>query len=211
MGANSTARAHVQSAGTVPTVRVKNVSMAPTNESKAGAECKRVYDWARPQIKNFRHAIDVGAREGLFARNLGADFQHTFCFDFRDKRSEFKRTVDSMDQYTYHVVGLGESQRMAHTTNTRVGKIKEGGTVEVPIRTLDSFDIMDVDFIKYDIEGFETKAIAGSEQTIRRSWPTIVVEQNKGDMDAVSLLESWGYRCVGGFMPRNEDFLCVRD
>jgi hypothetical protein len=208
---NSTAKDHVESAETAQTVPVKNVRMIPGNESKARAECERVYQWARPHIKNFKHAVDVWARQGFFARNLENDFEHTHCFDFRDKQKEFARVVNDISLFTYNVIGIGESERISYTTNTRVGRIKEGGTVAVPIRTLDSFNITDVGFIKYDIEGFETKAIKGSENTIKSSWPVVVVEQNRGDMDAVELLESWGYKCIGGFQPRNQDFLCVKE
>lgn len=185
--------------------------MIQGDKAKAIRECELVYQWAKPHIKNFRHAIDVGARQGFFARNLGSNFAHTYCFDFRDKRKEFKQFVGDTNRFTYHVVGLGESERITYTTSRAVGRIKEGGDVAVAIKTLDSFNITDVGFIKYDIEGFETKAILGSEATIKRSWPTIVVEQNKGNMDAVELLESWGYTCLGGFQPRNHDFLCVKE
>jgi FkbM family methyltransferase len=193
------------------TKKIQGTLVIPRNKSKAQAECERVYQWARPHIKNFKHAVDVGARQGFFARNLENDFKHTHCFDFRDKRKEFAKVINEAHRFTYHVIGLGESERLSHTTNTRVGRIKEGGTVAVPIRTLDSFNIADVGFIKYDIEGFETKAIKGSENTIKSSWPVVVVEQNRGDMDAVELLESWGYRCMGGFQTRNQDFLCVKE
>jgi len=178
--------------------------------AKAITECANVYNWAKPYIKNFRTAVDVGARQGFFARNLEHDFNHTHCFDFRDKKSEFSSYVNDIHKFSYHVVGLGESTRTTFTTNTRVGRIKEGGSVKVEITTLDSYEIPNVDFIKYDIEGFETKAVRGSERTIKASWPVIVVEQNRGDMDAVNLLTSWGYECMGAFQPRNQDFLCVK-
>lgn len=207
---NSTAGDPALSAWTVQTVIVRNASMIQ-NKSNAIVECERVYRWARPHITNFQHAIDVGARQGFFARNLETDFQHTYCFDFRDKRKEFTSFVKNPNRFTYHVVALGEAERTAYTTSHAVGRIKEGGDVAVAVMTLDSFNIADVGFIKYDIEGYETKAIMGSEATIKRSWPTIVVEQNKGNMDAVELLESWGYTCLGGFRPRNHDFLCVKE
>lgn len=207
--ANSTAEVLALNVGTVLIAAVRSAIMIQ-NKSGAVDECAKVYRWARAHITNFRHAIDVGARQGYFARNLEHDFKHTYCFDFRDKRSEFTRLVVDPNKFTYHVAALGEAERTAYTTSHRVGRIKEGGNVAVAVMTLDSFGITDVGFIKYDIEGFETKAIMGSEKTIKASWPTILVEQNKGNMDAVELLETWGYTCLGGFQPRNHDFLCVK-
>ena len=120
--------------------------------------CRDVYQWARPYIKNFDVAVDVGCRQGYFALNLEEDFKKIYCFDFRDKRTEFKINVKNYDKFVYEVVGIGDSNRITHTNSTKVGRIKERGNVVVPIKTLDSFNIIDIGFIKYDVEGFETKA-----------------------------------------------------
>ncbi len=159
---------------------------------------------------NFNVAVDVGCRQGYFALNLEEDFKKIYCFDFRDKRKEFKMNVKNYDKFVYEVVGIGDSNRITHTNSTRVGRIKERGNVVVPIKTLDSFNIQDIGFIKYDVEGFETKAIIGSMETIKRSWPVIIVEQNRGNLDAVDLLKSIGYQCLGAYQPRNMDFLLIK-
>ena len=172
--------------------------------------CRDVYQWARPYIKNFNVAVDVGCRQGYFALNLEEDFKKIYCFDFRDKRKEFKMNVKNYDKFVYEVVGIGDSNRITHTNSTRVGRIKERGNVVVPIKTLDSFNIIDIGFIKYDVEGFETKAIMGSMETIKRSWPVIIVEQNRGNLDAVDLLKSMGYQCLGAYQPRDMDFLLIK-
>ena len=172
--------------------------------------CRDAYQWARPYIKNFNVAVDVGCRQGYFALNLEEDFKKIYCFDFRDKRKEFKMNVKNYDKFVYEVVGIGDSNRITHTNSTRVGRIKERGNVVVPIKTLDSFNIMDIGFIKYDVEGFETKSIIGSMKTIKRSWPVIIVEQNRGNLDAVNLLKSIGYQCLGAYQPRNMDFLLIK-
>ena len=78
----------------------------------------------------------------------------------------------------------------------------------VKIRTLDSFNLKNVTFIKYDIEGYELRAIQGSEQTIKKYNPVIVVEQNKGNLDSVDLLKSWGYE-LKGIDPFGHDYIMV--
>ena len=172
--------------------------------------CRDVYQWAKPYIKNFNVAVDVGSRQGYFALNLEEDFKKIYCFDFRDKRKEFKMNVKNYDKFVYEVVGIGDSNRITHTNSTRVGRIKERGNVVVPIKTLDSFNIIDIGFIKYDVEGFETKAILGSMETIKKSWPVIIVEQNRGNLNAVDLLKSIGYECLGAYQPRDMDFLLIK-
>ena len=77
--------------------------------------------------------------------------------------------------------------------------------------TLDSFNYKNVGFIKYDIEGYELRAIKGSEETIKKYFPVIVVEQNKGNLDAVELLKEWGYECKGIDKMMNMDYLMVKN
>ena len=175
------------------------------------AHCREVYQWARTHIKNFTTAVDVGCRQGEFSANLEDDFKKIYCFDFRDKSAEFKHHVKDINKFQYTVMGIGDSERMTHTSSDRVGRIKERGPVEVKIRTLDSFAISDCGLIKYDVEGFETKAVQGSMETIMRSWPVIIVEQNRGNLDAVELLKSIGYTCLGAYQPRNHDYLLVKN
>jgi len=72
----------------------------------------------------------------------------------------------------------------------------------VEMRTIDSFEFIDVDLIKLDAEGYEEMIARGAEQTIKRWRPTIVIEQ-KRDMackfglepqGGVKYLRSLGYR-----------------
>jgi hypothetical protein len=48
--------------------------------------------------------------------------------------------------------------------------------------TLDSFDLLDLDYIKLDVEGFEKKVMVGGERTIQRWRPVIVIEQNDAQL-----------------------------
>ena len=66
----------------------------------------------------------------------------------------------------------------------KYSEIKKWPIVEnIEIRTLDSFDLTDVDFIKIDVEGFELPVVQGAEETICRCKPHMVVEQ-KGNESA---------------------------
>ena len=44
--------------------------------------------------------------------------------------------------------------------------------------TLDSLNYNDVDYIKIDTEGHELKVLQGCEETLKRTHPVIVLEQN---------------------------------
>jgi len=178
---------------------------------------KKIEGWnhtfqlAKPYIKGNGIGIDVGCREGGFAREMENNFTHIHCFDFRNKRNMFEKNVVDMKKFTYYVCGIGEKKGTAFTTNNKVGRIKDRGDVAIPIETIDSFNFENVTFIKYDIEGYELKALKGSEQTIKKYSPVVVVEQNKGNTDAKELLESWGYTCKGIDKVFNQDYIMVKE
>ena len=60
---------------------------------------KKIKGWnhtfqlAMPYIKGHGIGIDVGCREGGFAREMEDHFEHIHCFDFRDKQNMFKNNV----------------------------------------------------------------------------------------------------------------------
>ena len=184
---------------------------SPTQIPKKIEGWNHTFQMAKPYIKENGIGIDVGCREGGFAREMENDFTHIHCFDFRDKKKMFEKNVIDMNKFTYHVCGIGDKKGTAFTTSHKVGRIKDGGNVAVPIATIDSFDFKNVTFIKYDIEGYELKALKGSEQTIKKYSPVIVIEQNKGNLHARELLESWGYVCKSIDKVFNQDHIMVKE
>lgn len=80
----------------------------------------------------------------------------------------------------------------------------ENGT-EINLTTLDSFcidnKIKQVNFIKIDVEGFEGRMLNGSEETLKKYKPIIMIElqpsaletQNIAVRDVINILEKQGY------------------
>ena len=72
--------------------------------------------------------------------------------------------------------------------------------VNVPVTTLDSYDLADVGFIKIDVEGFELNVLHGAERLISSCKPTLLLEvdpivQSKEQFSAVfNWLSTRGYR-----------------
>ncbi|MCS5697521.1 FkbM family methyltransferase [Cyanobium sp. FGCU-52] len=87
------------------------------------------------------------------------------------------------------------------SSGTSAIDLKATGTI--PLKTLDSLGLQNVDFIKIDTEGFEERVLAGAAMTMSQWRPVIIVEQ-KGDMassrfnlrpkGAVLYLEAMGYQ-----------------
>jgi FkbM family methyltransferase len=81
----------------------------------------------------------------------------------------------------------------ANAGATKVGK---GGNI-VPLRTLDSYKLDKVAFMKIDVEGFEYDLLQGAKDTIARDHPILSIEiWGKNQPRVLPLLDSYGYRTV---------------
>ena len=76
--------------------------------------------------------------------------------------------------------------------------------LDVPVATLDSFDLEAVDMIKIDCEGFELQVLKGAVETLKRWRPALIVEQKPDncsryghdDLAALLWLEKRGAKMV---------------
>lgn len=177
----------------------------------------RVRDHAISLLKRRRTALDIGANVGLWTMDLVNDFTHVHSFepvlDFQQCLT--KNTKKS--NYTLHRVALGETESEidmvitpentghSHVNTESFGK----GTI--PMHLLDSYNFNEVDLIKVDCEGYEVPILKGAKETILRNRPILIVEQqnheyqqDRLDLPAVQLLESWGMKRVCNF---NKDWI----
>lgn len=151
------------------------------------------------RVRNFRAAIDVGAHVGFWSMWLADCFQSLHAFEPVAAHVECWRRNVKADNAELHECALGASSGFvgvsAETENS--GKTHINGLGEIRVLTLDEFSIEDVDFIKIDVEGFESAVIEGAASTILKFRPVIVVESNGqheryGLKDPVELLMDMG-------------------
>lgn len=174
-------------------------------------------------VKQFRVALDVGAHCGLWTLQLVKRFgvvhafepvsAHRECFEANLRGdmtpmsvTEANASAATIKGARLHACALGDHEdRIKITTApTSSGDSRVDGAGDVPMHTLDSFALQDVDFIKIDCEGYELFVVRGAEETIKRCRPTMIVEQKGHGMqfygfrkeEAVELLESWGMKRV---------------
>lgn len=153
----------------------------------------------------FRVAVDVGGHIGLWSYNLAHWFSAVVAFEpVALHRECFVKNLQGVGQYvTLHPYALGAAPASVSmdTEDGSSGNTTVGGAGDIPMRTLDSFGLVDVDFMKLDCEGYEELALRGGEATITASWPVIVVEQKRDHAEkmglkakgAVEYLKSLGY------------------
>lgn len=155
-----------------------------------------VTDWSR--------AIDIGGNIGIFTRSFASRFVEVVTFEPIPEIREcltlnVPRNVmvqpfalaDEPGELVMHrlVKGCGGSFIANHagvatpTSELPVGRKR----VVVEVRTLDSFEYESAGLIKLDIQGAEYLALKGSEQTITRCRPVVLMEEKPrpgDDLDA---------------------------
>lgn len=65
-----------------------------------------------------------------------------------------------------------------------IGTVSPFGTIDVEVRTLDSFEYNNVGFMKIDVEGFEEQVLIGGTETINRCHPIMYIEDDRADRSA---------------------------
>jgi FkbM family methyltransferase len=138
------------------------------------------------QIRPGSAVVDVGAHIGTHAMTMSrAVGPPGTVYAFEPQKKIFRELVKNLElnqltNVTPLRFALGSHSaiiEMDPTDQDNEGRTSVGaGGDEVELRTLDSFQLQNVSLIKIDVEGFEDQVIAGSQETIRRCRPVLVVE-----------------------------------
>lgn len=149
-------------------------------------------------VKVFNVAVDIGAHRGILTSVLCEQFECVHSFEPTD-------LAHKIDQRALvHKMALGPNEGFCAM---QPGKTNSGQTYVVSgedtrMNTLDSFGLKP-SFIKIDVEGYEVPVLHGARETIIRSRPVIMFEDNGlcerygyQMNDCAALLRSWGMKEV---------------
>jgi FkbM family methyltransferase len=78
-------------------------------------------------------------------------------------------------------VPLWDPAAMNNIGGISMGHIDGAAHDKVELRTLDSFGLSRLDFLKVDVEGMELQVLQGSDATLRRTRPIMYVENDRAD------------------------------
>lgn len=155
-------------------------------------------------IKNKRTIIHAGGNVGAYTLKFADAFDTVYVFepDVTNFKCLCLNTADRENVFQFRAA-LGNRATQVSITkdnpeNCGTFRIKEDGNI--PVVTIDSLRLTEVDCIHLDIEGYEMNALLGAENTIRAYRPLIVVEwldygKNYGwdNKDIIKLLIDIGY------------------
>ena len=172
-------------------------------------------DWAVENFANSNKAIiDIGAHIGMYTCAFGKKVNRIYSFECSPKSYNFLCANLLLHDLSYHV----------HTYNCALidkeGFAKyyirdplDGGgngisgfakdiaqktpTIDVPVKTLDSFGLTNINFMKIDVEGHEEFVLRGAKKTIEENdYPKILFEswperyEENGDVPAKAIRKS---------------------
>ena len=169
------------------------------------------YNICKKYIESYSVGLDIGCRRGDFAQHMIKDFDFVHGWDFRAKQAHIRKLSNlDYNKFHFHNVGLGEDNYITYS-KAGVGRIKGEGNFKIEVKTLDSYELENISFIKIDVEGYEPKVLAGAEQTIKRNWPVLCVEINTPGNDSKQILESWGYVLKEIDDLQNHDYIFIKE
>ena len=155
---------------------------------------KEQLDTALKFCTNFRHGIDIGANYELMSYSMSQQFEQVSSFEIVPEINEcFRKNMQKFNIRNVNIYGCGLGDKEEEvalefnpksTFRTHVDKDAKGS---FKVRTLDSYNFGNVDFIKMDVEGYEPLVIKGAIETIKKFKPVILYEE-KGHA------ERFGYR-----------------
>jgi FkbM family methyltransferase len=161
--------------------------------AKYGLFESQLIDWCKQFCKKSRVFLDIGAHTGTYTISLAEHCSEVYSFE--PQRSTFYAlcggvALSNLKNVICCNVGLGSPSQTGTRTLHIVSADGGGSTIHEPadgvlktetieIRTLDSYGIKNVGFIKMDVEENELFVLQGAAQTLAQSdYPAIVFESN---------------------------------
>jgi hypothetical protein len=156
-------------------------------------------DWINSYdfIKADKNVIDIGAHIGFYSVAFAEKAKHVFSFECSPKSFNYLCGNIALNNKDYKVTkyncALTNNIQKDQNVNYYIRDPNDGGGngiskflyddvnnvpfIEVPAKTLDSFELTNVNFIKIDVEGHEKEVLQGAVKTITENdYPKIFFE-----------------------------------
>lgn len=155
---------------------------------------KYLIDWSRQYCDKTKTMLDIGSHSGTYCISLSDDCANIYAFEPQRLTyyslcgsvalSNIKNincinvglgSEDQVGDMLLNIVSLDGGGSTLHTDDS----IQILNTESVKIITLDSLNLLNIGFIKIDVEGNELNVLKGSLNTLKNSnYPKILFESN---------------------------------
>jgi FkbM family methyltransferase len=142
-------------------------------------------------VRRGSRVADVGGNRGAYAYRLWKLGGRVEVFEPNPLCAQVLHSwAKRVSDVTVHPVALSSAEGrtmlhvpigdygIEHDASASIEPVAAGNyrDVQVPLRSLDSFGFVDLDFIKIDTEGHEMSVIAGAAATLKASNPALLIE-----------------------------------
>jgi FkbM family methyltransferase len=169
-------------------------------------------EFLKLHYKEFHHVVDIGTNIGnhvlYYCSHLSA--KNVICFEPNKTNRETLCKNVELNQFnqlvTVHPYAVGavngkgtqSNFSLGNTGMNRIDKLENeaiSDTETIEIRSLDSFNLQQLDFIKIDVEGFEADVLQGAAATILRCKPVLMIEVFENSRAQVDeIMTSYNYK-----------------
>ena len=161
-----------------------------------------------PYLNKLKNTLDVGAATGMYASHFANHSKSVICFEavkpvyeqlikIKEKHNNIITHNLAVSDFTGKSEFYVDDKRLS---NSSFQNLVEGQKIEVETVTIDSLKLIDIGFIKVDVEGVELDVLNGAKDTIKEYRPTCMVEVyekfNKYPVDTTfDFFFSRNYKC----------------
>jgi FkbM family methyltransferase len=177
-------------------------------------------------LKEDKCVIDIGAHCGIYTVEYAKHAKHVYSFECSPKSFNYLCANIALRDINYNVtkynVGLSDCDSVIPyyirdpkdgggngISKFKYDDINNTPSIDVPVKTLDSFNLTNINFIKIDVEGHELQVLKGAVNTLKNnnypkfmfeSWPDRQENNNfparQLRAELFAFIESLGYKIV---------------
>ena len=169
----------------------------PTFLEDAGNGQRLQRNNALRHVESWRTCVDIGSNIGQWTRPLAQKFQNVICFEPNPNfRICFDKNIKSKNVVLWP---FGISDRTHSAKQAFNSTVMSDSPGDVQCRTLDSFNLTKLDFVKIDVDGFELNVLKGARETLSQNSPVINIEMKRDKRNQIAkesevILRDLGYK-----------------
>jgi FkbM family methyltransferase len=138
------------------------------NKDFTQSKClEKFINYCENKSLKFNHVLDIGAWVGTWTMKINSFCGRVIAFEPDPLHYEclVKNVPDNVET---HQLAVGNDSKMISLSQddfTQAKRVLGAGTI--PMVTIDSLNLDDVDLIKIDVEGYEMEVLKGAENTLK--------------------------------------------